>query len=416
MIKIILYVMSLIVLVTVSVWFSNEPGAVTINWIGWRVNTSVAVLFALLGVLLVIVTFLVRIWSTLVCAGRAYKDSRRDKRIDKGLRSLMSGFAGVRGGDVAAAKKGVREASAAFAEHDIVRLLRQQTMNVLSGVRTTNTEVLELLSDPATELAALRDLTETAASADDLDGALSHAERALSNNAAPLWALKTVLDLQVALGKWGAVATTLDRKDAPRLLGDADQLRLRAEACLRAGATALANQDSAAAIKWAYRALTAGPSRAEASAILACGLMAEGKSKKAASELERAWAKNPHPSVLSTYLQLAPGEAALEQANRVEKLVAGNLNHPESRLAQAEAWLNAKLWGQARSRLELLLDKGMKPSIRARAASLMAQIEIGGSGDTKAATQYMVIALEGRSAAKDLPAPTCIAELLSQTP
>jgi hypothetical protein len=58
----------------------------------------------------------------------------------------------------------------------------------------------------------------------------------------------------------------------------------------------------------------------------------------------------------------------------------------------------------------------MKPSIRARAASLMAQIEIGGSGDTKAATQYMVIALEGRSAAKDLPAPTCIAELLSQTP
>jgi HemY protein len=415
MVKIILYVVSLAVLVTVSVWFADEPGTVTVDWLGWRINTSVAMLFVLVAGLLIIGTFLVRVWATLIGAGRAYKDSRRDKRIEKGLRSLTSGFAGVRGGDVAAAQKGAREASAAFAEHDIVRLLRQQTASVLGDVRSAGAEARELLSDPATELAALRDLTETAISAGDLEGALAHAERALKSKAAPRWALKTVLDLQVALGKWGDVATTLDRKDAPRLVGGADQSRLCAEACIRAGVLALANQESAAAIKWARKALSSEPSRSDASAILARGLMAEGKAKKAAAELEKAWAKSPHPSVLAAYLQLAPGEAALARAGRVEKLVAGNSDHPESRLAQAEASLNAELWGQARSRLELLLDKGTTTPIRTKAAGLMAQVEIGESGDTKAATQCLVIALGGRSAAKDIPAPTSVAELLSQT-
>lgn len=416
MAKIILYVVSLAVLVTVSVWFADEPGNVTVDWLGWRLDTSVAMLFILVAGLLVIGTFLVRVWSTLVGAGRAYKDSRKDKRIEKGLQSLMSGFAGIRGGDALVAQKATREASSAFPNHDIVRLLRQQTANVLGDITTASAEARELLSDQTTELAALRDLTEIATSAGDLDGALAHAERALTSKAAPRWALKRVLDLQVALGKWGDLATTLDRKDAPSLVGGADQPRLHAEACIRAGGLALANQESAAAIKWARKALSAEPSRSEAAAILARGLMAEGKLKKAGSELEKAWAKNPHANVLAAYLQLAPGEAALERAGRIEKLVAGNLDHPESRLAQAEASLNAELWGQARSRLELLLDKGTSTPIRTKAAGLMAQVEIGESGDTKAATQCLIIALEGRNAAKDMPAPTSITELSSQTP
>ena len=94
--------------------------------------------------------------------------------------------------------------------------------------------------------------------------------------------------------------------------------------------------------------------------------------------------------------------------------MAGNSDHPESRLAQAESALNAELWGQARSRLEPLLDKGTATANRSKAAALMAQVEIGESGDTKAATQCLVIALEGRNSSKDMPAPKSIAELLTQ--
>ena len=59
--------------------------------------------------------------------------------------------------------------------------------------------------------------------------------------------------------------------------------------------------------------------------------------------------------------------------------------------------------------------KGTSPANRSKAATLMAQVEIGESGDTKAATQCLVMALEGRSPTRDLPAPKSVSELLQQT-
>lgn len=414
MVKIILYVVSLVVLVTVSVWLADEPGRMTLEWLGYRIETSVAMLFVLVAGLLVIGTFLVRVWSTLVGAGRAYRDARKDKRTDRGLKSLAAGYAAVHGGDATAAQKGTREAKSTFPDHAVVRLLEQQTARILGDMKTASADARELLADSTTELAALRDLTEVAKASGDLEGALVHAVRALDRKASPRWALTNVLDLQTALGKWEALVTTLERKDVPSIVSVADQAKLKAEACVRAATIYLADHDPTAAAKWARKAITAEPTRADASAILARAIAADGKAKKASAELEKAWAANPHPSLLSAYLQLAPGEATLARAGRIEKLVAGNPNHPESRLAQGESALSAELWGQARSRLEPLLDKGIAASARSKAAALMAQVEIGESGDTKAATQCLVIALEGRSSNKDLPVPTSLAGLLSQ--
>ncbi|NKB45933.1 MAG: hypothetical protein GKS03_16845 [Alphaproteobacteria bacterium] len=413
MVKIILYVISLAVLVTVAVWFADEPGRVTLEWLGYRIETSVAMLFVLVAVLLLTGTFLVRVWGTLIGASRAYRDARKDKRTDRGLKSLAVGFAAVRGGDVTAAQKASRDAATTFPDHDVARLLEQQTARVLGDTKSAAASARELLSDPTTELAALRDLTETAKAAGDLEGALAHAMRALDRKSAPRWAVSSALDLQTALGKWEALVATLERKDASSVINVSDQPQLKAEACVRTGAKFLADHDPATAIKWARKGLSADPSRTDAAAILARAMAADGKVKKAAAELERAWTAYPHPSLLSAYLQLAPGEAALARAGRLEKLVAGNPDHPESRLAQAEGALNAELWGQARSRLEPLLDKGTPATTRSKAAALMAQVEIGESGDTKAATQCLVIALEGRSSSKDLPAPKSIADLLS---
>ena len=97
MLKIILYVVSLAALVTISVWFADEPGRVTLEWLGFRIETSVAMLFVMMATLLVVGTFLVRVWGTLVGAGRAYRDARKDKLTDRGLKSLAAGFAAVVG-------------------------------------------------------------------------------------------------------------------------------------------------------------------------------------------------------------------------------------------------------------------------------------------------------------------------------
>ncbi|MEQ8507881.1 MAG: heme biosynthesis HemY N-terminal domain-containing protein [Rhodospirillaceae bacterium] len=413
MVKVILYVFGLTIAVAIAVWLANQPGSVTVDWLGWRINTSVAVLFVMIITLLIIGAFLLRAWSVLVGAGRALKESRKDKRLNRALAALAAGFAAVRGEDKASAQKAVRDASAALGEHQAVRLLEEQTALMMGDANRASSEARELLTDPTTELAALRDLTETAKASGDFEGALSQAQRALSRKNPPRWAVKSVLNLQIALARWQEAAATAERKDLESVFSIADVPRLKAAIYTHAAAAALANQDFNLAIKLARQALTADAIHSPAAAVLARALNATGKGKKAAAELEKSWALSPHPSVLAAYIELAPGESALARASRVEALVSGNAEHPESRLATAESSFKAELWGQARSRLEPLLDQTAAAPHRSRAAALMAQVELGENGDTKAATQYLVLALESKPGKNDVQPPASAADLLT---
>ena len=414
MVKITLYVISLAVLVAIAVWFAETPGTVTVEWHRWRIDTSVAMLFVFVAAALAIGTFLVRAWITLVGAGRAFRDARKDKRTQRGLAALALGFAAVRAGDSADAAKAGREARSALGEQDVVRLLEQQTARLSGDEAAANASARTLLADSALEGAALRDLAELAHRAGDKEAALGHALRALDYKPVPAWAGQMTLDLQVALGRWADAAQLIERKEIQNALDRPDLMALRAAVYSRAAQSELTNQNAADAIKWARKAISADPKRADAHAILARALMADGKAKKAATELERAWTTSPDPQILAAYLQIVPAEAPLARAGRVEKLVAGNPDHPESRLALAEVALAAELWGQARSRLEPLMDKGSSPSVLARAAALMARVDLGDTGDTKAAAQSLTTALEARNkTAERRTAPACADDLLN---
>lgn len=414
MIKIVLYVIALAVLVTIAVWLADEPGSVSVAWHGWRMDTSVAILFVLLAALLAGGALLLRIWGALAGAGRAFKESRRERRTATGLDALAVGFAAVQGEDAAGAKRALKTAEASLGEAAAVRLLKQQTARIGQDSVTASADARDMLGEPGLELAARRDLAELARMSGDFDGALTHAKRAVEHKPAPPWALSMTLDLQIATEQWAEAAQTLNRKDVQALLKEIDVPRLKAALASRAALASVTGHNFDDAISWARKALAIDAARADAAAALARALNATGKAKKAAGELEKAWTINPHPVLLGAYLELAPGEAPLARAGRIESLVKGNPNHAESRLAVAEASLGADLWGQARSKLEPLMSDESPDPVRARAAALMAQVELGERSDTTAATRALTLALEARTAAPVLPAPASAADLLAR--
>jgi HemY protein len=67
--------------------------------------------------------------------------------------------------------------------------------------------------------------------------------------------------------------------------------------------------------------------------------------------------------LMDAYLEFGVGsKAPLERFKAVERIVKPVSEHAESRLALAEAALNAKLWGEARAQLEAL--EQIRPSLR----------------------------------------------------
>jgi HemY protein len=86
----------------------------------------------------------------------------------------------------------------------------------------------------------------------------------------------------------------------------------------------------------------------------------------------------PHPDLAEVYMNLRPGDSALDRLHRAETLAKLSSWGPEARLALARAALEAREFARAREVLRPLLDD--RPTVRA--CLLMADIEEAEHGAT----------------------------------
>ena len=414
MIRVVLFVAALAAAVMVAVWFANDPGEVTVLWRGWRVDTSVGILLFTMVLSVLVILGVAKIIAIIRGTAQGFAMARKDRRITQGLAALGHGLAAVNAGQPQAARKFAKEASALLDDNAATRMLNAQAAAANDDGPGLRSVAVNLLEKPETELSALRDLAARAQKEGDVVGALNYAKRALARKDAPKWALETVLDVQVANGRWVDALAAVDSKLGRDHLGADAHKKIKAELFTRAAEEALDHGDAAAAESHARKSLdTILNERA-----LVCharALMLQGKQKKAMAEIEKAWALYPSAAMLRAYHAAVPGESSLDWARRVEKLVASAADHAESRLGLAESSLRAQLWGQARNRLSPLLGDDTPRAIHARAAMLMAELETTERNDTAAGAVWLKRALEhsqpGSEAAR-LP-PRSVNDLLT---
>ena len=146
------------------------------------------------------------------------------------------------------------------------------------------------------------------------------------------------------------------------------------------GHRALGELKRAEALKHARRAHAAAPALVAAATLLARLLIDDRKPREAARALEKSWAAAPHPELARLYLEAGPGDGA-SRYRRIARLVTLAPDHRESRLAAAQAALDAGLTGQARRHLQALTP----PSCRT--AQLWARLEQE-EGDGEAAAMW----------------------------
>ncbi len=396
MIRLIAYLVGIAAVVAGAVWMANEPGTVTLVWRGWHVDTSVGVLVAAMVAIVVVILFFLRVISLLTGTVKAFAAAQRERRMQRGLVALGDGFAAVQAGQGALASRLSKDASKLLGNSSAVHVLKLGAANLGDNPREVQAAALALLSRPQTELAALRTLANKALADGDVVGALRHAQKALARKDAPPWALNMVLDVQISMGLWTDALAVLDTKLGKSVFEPETHQRLKLKLHVQEAHSALKNGDGDAATSAAKKAMDASELNPEAVAAYAKAMTSRGKGSKAAGTVEKAWRTNPHPSLLNAYRSLVPGESALDWAKRVENLAKAAPDHPETRLAVADASLQAELWGQARNRLSVLTNEDMAPDIRTRAARLMADVETRERADAEAANEWLQLALSSQ--------------------
>lgn len=382
-----------IVLVAGGVWVANRQGTVSVEWLGWRLDTNMFVALATLLIALVVLYLLIK---GLLALGAAlsFGPGAAESRLRTAVRGLSEAYGGLRNDNAALAHVEARRARHAFPGTGKAypgALIEADGLARMGRAAEARVLYKALLNDRDAEAGALRGLLELATKEGNEAEMQEWLERALFKVDNPAWAARPAIELSKRTGRALNMERALQVAEKNGEVSAEEARAMRVSAFVAQSQAAADAGKSGEAVKLAQKALSVDAGSPEAAAHAARLFVAEGKTRKAEQALEEAWRTNPTPAVGMAWRDLAGDQDAMARMNRAQTLAATNPHHAESRLLVAEAAIAASLWGQARSQLEPLTG-GDAPS--ARACALMADLEKGEKNDTEAAATWMRRALE----------------------
>lgn len=380
MLRVILFLVTAALLALGIAWFADRPGEVVINWLGYRIETSVLVAGFAVALL---AAFVVAVWSIY----RAILHSPdqvslffRHRRAVKGYLAITRGLIAVGSGDAHTARKSADEAVRLSPGDPLALLLTAQSAQ-MEGDRTAAERAFqEMAKRDDTKLLGLRGLYIEAQRRNDANGARLFAEQAATSSPNLSWASQAALDYRTAASDWSGALVALDTMKST--LDKADYRRRRA-VLLTARAMSLEQSDRDTARALALEAVKLAPNLVPAAALAGRLLAEAGSVRKAGRILDTAWLAGPHPDIIATYANLRPGDSARERRTRVKRLADKMPDSIESALALGQAALEAGDLAAARAALANYL-----PAPTRRIASLMSEIEQA-EGDVGRAREWM---------------------------
>lgn len=372
------WLLTVALLVALAVWLARNPGAVSVQWLGWRADTNVPFLLVLLGVFGIISLWLYGIFRRILRLPSTVGGWMERRRLGGGVEALGHGYAAMLAGDSAGLRRAAHAARRALRDDPSALFLSARVAEAVGDHAAAGTILAGLLDVPEMRPAALKSLAMMAGRSGHPAEQRRLAQEAFDLNPRLDWVVPLLLECQVRDGDWEeAVATvTIGRKVG---VLEADRAR-RLEAAVRAACAEefLERGDTAAAVRNARKAVQADRRFLPAVLAMVEALGRKGALGKASSLVHDTWPDLAHPALAKVFLNLYANETDLQCVARVKKLADRAPSHPESRLLLASVSLKARLWGQARSALEALLKAGAEDP---RGASLMASVEEQESGN-----------------------------------
>lgn len=400
-----LYLLVFAVIAAGIAWLVDQPGAVSLTWQGYRVDTSVGVLLAAVAVLSALLTALYQLWRFLRHAPRAFTAARRESRRLKGYRALTQGMVAVAAGEPGEAKRQARRADMLLNEPPLTMLLSAQAAQLSGDAAAADKYFTAMLGSPETEFLGLRGLAMAAIKKGDARKALALVRRARNLRPKTGWVLTTLHDLETQAGEWQAAEETTRLAMRAGVVTPGAGVRRRAVALYQQSIADEVQGNRKRALAHARKAVELEPGFVPAAVRAAKMLMARGKRRRAEHIIEGAWARAPHPDLAEIYRELDASADPLKRLMRIQHLTSQRPLDPESSIALVEAALAARLWGEARRALETLRDSAPF-RLSTRVCRLWAELEESEHGDHAAAREWLTRAATPACAGAD-PAWVC---------
>ncbi|NQU58961.1 MAG: heme biosynthesis protein HemY [Rhodospirillales bacterium] len=402
MLRALWFILLLGLLAAAAMWLADNPGQVSLVWHGYVIETSAAVLVAVLAAVGILSALLYRLWIFIRGVPAGIARFRRDGRRRRGYLALSRGMVAVAAGDTGEARRQAGRADDLLDEPSLTMLLSAQSAQLSGDEKAAQKFFTEMLKNPDTEFLGLRGLLGQAIKLEDSADALKWARRASRLKPESAWAARTLFDLASRAGLWAEADEALAVAIRKKHVSPSEARRPRATLSHLMSVDASGVGDDAKALKLSKKACQDAPGLSPAHIHYAGLLKAAGKDRKAANVLEAAWATAPAPELAAAYWVTTDSDDAMARMKAAQGLAAFNPKDPASAMMQAQAALAAGLWGEARKGLKAIELSG--GAVSSSFCQLMAGLEEAEHQDMIAAREWLV-----RAAGAE-PDPTWVCE------
>ncbi len=340
------------------------------------------ILFKLIGLFVAFVRFALGDTTAL----NRFFDRRRER---KGYDALAEGMMALASGESKLAMAKATKADRLLQRPDLTTLITAQAAEQ-AGDKAKATEAYKrLLTDEKTRFVGVRGLMKQKLEDGDTDTAMKLAEKAFALKPKHVETQDVLLKLQAGAHDWAGARKTLGAKmkhgGLPR------DVHKRRDAVLALGAARdILNSDKPVEARLsAMEANRMSPDLIPAAVMAADGYITEKKPKNATRILKKAWAAQPHPELAAAFARIHPNESPKDRIHRFSALTGQHLDHPETRMLNAELRIAAEDFPEARKALGDLAETD--PT--ARSLAIMAAIERGSGADDAVVKGWLARAL-----------------------
>jgi HemY protein len=350
MIRVLLYLVIVFALALGLGWLAENPGTVTVSWMGRDYGMSVAIAAAVLLAVVIAILVVLTLLRGLLRSPKVVGDYFAARRRDRGYRALSRGMLAVGAGDAKAASRNALEAERLLSNEPLTLLLKAQAAQLNRDLPGARAAFEQMLPRPETKLLALHGLYVEAQRQNEPEAARHYAEEAVRIEPAIGWAGNAVLDYQAGAGQWNEALRTLASNRRARLI-EGDRANRMQSVLETAEAMELESGQPEEARTLALAAHRRSPELVPA-AVLAARLSSRlGDVRRAARIVEKSWRIEPHPDLAAAYKNIRPGDSVRDRLRRMRRLAGLRPEHREGRLALAEAAIEARALDEARQAL-----------------------------------------------------------------
>ena len=190
---------------------ADTPGKASLQWFGYRVETSIGILVSVAVLSSVILAIIFRIISFIRRAPRRVGYARREWRQRRGYKALTQGMLAVAAGDAAEAKRLSKKAEALLAEPNLTMLLSAQSAQLSGDEKAASKFFKTMAEKPETKYLGLSGQLKQAIEEGDKGAALELAEKASNLKPKTDTVTATLFDLQIKNGDWEKAEDTVKK-------------------------------------------------------------------------------------------------------------------------------------------------------------------------------------------------------------